>query len=149
MMVSKFFVFFPCSTSASRSRPRHTSYKVCKPQPRYAKPTLKPDESAADLSRNYDSSESIRQAVFEEWKAKRLQNAKQELLEKQRKEKEIEEKKKKVLIKSKVNAILIFVAPAKSWTPVCLFSCYLLKGSLFWCGGSPLREKYRNVKWCL
>jgi sugar diacid utilization regulator len=47
-------------------------------------------------SPSFDSTDAIRQAVFEEWKAKRTERFKKELMEKQRKEKEIEEKKQHV-----------------------------------------------------
>jgi hypothetical protein len=82
--------FSPGSATRSAS-------EIRKPQPRYAKPSATALVSAP--SPNFDSTDVIRKAVFDEWKAKRMERFKKELLEKQRKEKELEDKKRQVWIR--------------------------------------------------
>ena len=70
---------------------------VPRPKPRYAKPSVKSAAESRSLSNiSFDSTTDIRQAIFEEWKAKRTKQLAREKLVKEKKLKEEEEKKKKV-----------------------------------------------------
>ena len=62
-----------------------------RPKPRYVTPPVK-----EPTTQTFNSSTDIRQAVFDEWKKERMEQAKKDLIEKKKKEKLEEEKKKKV-----------------------------------------------------
>ena len=76
---------------AQDSRARTPKYK---PQPRYTKPQLPDPDSARNV--DFNSTTNIRDAVYIDWYAQKMERAKKELKEKKLKEKEAEEKAKKV-----------------------------------------------------
>lgn len=86
-------VYFSCldCISAQDKRTRTPKYK---PQPRYTKPQLPEPNSARTV--DFNSTTDIREAVYLDWYAQKMERSKQELKEKKKLEKEAEEKKKKV-----------------------------------------------------
>jgi hypothetical protein len=91
----------PAETENAKRSERPTSSKgkvpvpVYKPKPRYMKPTVTSLGSESTSTVSFDSTDKIRDVVFNEWKAKRAERVRQQMLEKQKKEKEIEEHKEK------------------------------------------------------
>ncbi|ELU14933.1 hypothetical protein CAPTEDRAFT_213699 [Capitella teleta] len=75
---------------AQEKRPKSSKFKV---QPRYTKPQIPAPDSARTV--DFNSTTDIREAVYLDWYAQKMERAKQELKEKKKKEQEEEEKKKK------------------------------------------------------
>jgi hypothetical protein len=90
----QYYLFDRKSTETEKPKSATLTRKV-RPQARYAKPQI--ELGTPKSERSYDSTASIRQSIFQDWYAQKMDRSKQELIENKRKEKEEENKKRKVI----------------------------------------------------
>lgn len=77
--------------------PRPASGKILRPKPIYSSTgTLSRASGSSNEALNFDSAQGIRQAVYEVWKVQATDKMKQAAREKMQKQRELEEKQKKV-----------------------------------------------------
>ncbi|XP_052773302.1 microtubule-associated protein 9-like isoform X2 [Mya arenaria] len=86
----------PKQLTTQRSASAKTNEKVVKPKPRHTLPGTRPSSAATSQdSEMFNSTMSIRQTIFEEWRRARDKEIKQKEAEKKKKEEEEKKKKEK------------------------------------------------------
>ncbi|XP_069139815.1 microtubule-associated protein 9-like [Argopecten irradians] len=83
----------PIQPDKEKSKTNDGKRQVHKPKPRHSLPGTPSGSSASLNEETFNSTRSIRDAIYAEWRKEKMKSAKQQLTEKKKKEQELEKKK--------------------------------------------------------